>query len=446
MFEIGRELRRFFAPPRPRDGLSLGDASLLELLDLNLLKAEARAADVAAGRIGVLDKAERLIEASAVHLELARRTGDPAALRKAASCAQQAADIRRDEGRSTRLGQARCAQARIALVGADLFGEDGLNGAANFLVSQVQSSPGAQALQARLAARSALSSIYVEEIREAARRFDPALASLTPKTRASAGPQAWAELLAERAEFLMSCGRRLHETQLLGWALTDLDRASSRVDEARLPLTAARLRELRGLCLLGLGELEGDIAKVLDAVDALTAAVELIEPSHSPLDWARARHGLGLAFVALGEAGASASAFDRAAHALAGALTVVREAPSVRLRTVVVQDRAACLARRAEVTGDVFALDEAEAALRSELAGHRPALDPVGWAVLQLNLARLYLARAELRGADHGERSSAGEALSAALEVFAEKGLRSLSVEAEAQLERVRRQGRTGVP
>ena len=90
MFEIGRELKRFFHQAPPRDGLSLGDASLLELLDLELLTTEAKAADVAAGRIGVQDKPRRLIEASAVWREFARRTGDAAALRKAAACAEHA--------------------------------------------------------------------------------------------------------------------------------------------------------------------------------------------------------------------------------------------------------------------------------------------------------------------------------------------------------------------
>ena len=50
MFEFGRELKRLFQADGPREGLTGGDASLLELLDMDLLRAEARAADLAAAR------------------------------------------------------------------------------------------------------------------------------------------------------------------------------------------------------------------------------------------------------------------------------------------------------------------------------------------------------------------------------------------------------------
>ena len=48
MFEFGRELRRLLSgepPAAPQDGLTGGDATLLELLDLHLLTNEARGAD-----------------------------------------------------------------------------------------------------------------------------------------------------------------------------------------------------------------------------------------------------------------------------------------------------------------------------------------------------------------------------------------------------------------
>src|SRR5437762_5691780 len=117
MFEIGRELKRFFQSAVPREGLSLGDASLLELLDLRLLQSEARSADMSAGRIGVKDRAQRLNEAAAVWREAARRTGDPAALRKSASCAEQAAKLARQGDRRSVLSRALCEQVQTAFVG-----------------------------------------------------------------------------------------------------------------------------------------------------------------------------------------------------------------------------------------------------------------------------------------------------------------------------------------
>lgn len=83
MFELGRELKRFFAADRgkaPADGLTGGDSSLLELLDSQLLAQEAKAADVAAGRISAKDKPRRRLEAAIVWREVARRTGDAVAL------------------------------------------------------------------------------------------------------------------------------------------------------------------------------------------------------------------------------------------------------------------------------------------------------------------------------------------------------------------------------
>ncbi|HEX7757868.1 MAG TPA: hypothetical protein VF459_00075, partial [Caulobacteraceae bacterium] len=92
MFEFGRELKRLFGADGvpgshraafSRDGLTGGDAALLELLSLKMLVAEARAADVAAGRIGEKDKAARELQAAIVWREVARRSGDAVALRKA---------------------------------------------------------------------------------------------------------------------------------------------------------------------------------------------------------------------------------------------------------------------------------------------------------------------------------------------------------------------------
>src|SRR5476649_459387 len=68
MFEFGRELRRLFGGPKAsfpsKDGLTGGDGALLELLDLRMLKAEAKGSDVAAGRIGARDRPRRLLEAA----------------------------------------------------------------------------------------------------------------------------------------------------------------------------------------------------------------------------------------------------------------------------------------------------------------------------------------------------------------------------------------------
>ena len=74
----------------------------------------------------------------------------------------------------------------------------------------------------------------------------------------------------------------------------------------------------------------------------------------------------------------------------------------------------------------------------AELISLNPSADPVGWAVRQLNFARLYEARVDLSGPNPKARRAAAIALSAALDVFAEHGLRSLSDLALRGLERLK--------
>ncbi len=74
MFDFARELKRLFGSEAMRpftDGLTGGDAGLMELLDLRLLTQEGKSADIAAGRISAKDKAQRRLEAAVVWREAA---------------------------------------------------------------------------------------------------------------------------------------------------------------------------------------------------------------------------------------------------------------------------------------------------------------------------------------------------------------------------------------
>src|SRR6266404_1374261 len=133
MFELGREFMRLFAGERVKpfaDGLTGGDATLLELLDLQLLTQEAKAADVAAGRISAQDKAQRRLDAAVVWREVARRSGDAVALRKAAAAAEIACSAFDPVRRPDAWARARCEQGFSGLLGAELFGDPGLDAAA----------------------------------------------------------------------------------------------------------------------------------------------------------------------------------------------------------------------------------------------------------------------------------------------------------------------------
>ena len=94
MFEDLKRLFRnepAFVPAR--DGLTGGDPALMEMLDLALLQSEARACDIAAGRIGAKDRPERQIRQALAWRELARRAGDADCLRHAAAAAESAVSV-----------------------------------------------------------------------------------------------------------------------------------------------------------------------------------------------------------------------------------------------------------------------------------------------------------------------------------------------------------------
>ncbi len=445
MFEFGRELKRLFRSDGPVDGMTGGDGSLLELLDLAMLRAEGRSAVIAAGRVSAKDPAARTLEAAGVWRELARRTGDPAALRKAASLAEKAAEAFCHDERPRQWALARCEQGRCALIGAALFGDDGLNAAADFAFAEAKTACGSGAGAAladlgRLVveARRLITNGAAEAVLDLARRFETPLVGLRAHGRRHADTRlALAEARLVRADVLIAAGLRLREPSLLRQALAGLNYDLDTLDPAYEPLSWARAAMLRGGARAGLAELEADITEIAAAIADLAEALDQITSDHSPLDWAYGQQTLAGALQILGEAADSDRAFDQAVGCYDRALLMLKDQPSLVERAQAVYHRAVCLARRAEIACDVKGLNEAEAALRQELASSNAASDPVGWAVRQLNFARLYEARVGVTGRDRGERAASALALSAALDVFGEHGLRSLADTTQRRLEQL---------
>ncbi|MBW8814100.1 MAG: hypothetical protein JF588_11800 [Caulobacterales bacterium] len=450
MFELGRELKRFFAPERakaPTDGLTGGDSSLLELLDSQLLAQEAKACDVAAGRIGAKDKPRRRLEAAIVWREVARRTGDAVALRKAAAGAETAAAGFETAHRHDGWARARCEQAFCALLGAEIFGDPGLNAAAEVAFKDARShvrgglaAPLADVGIAAIEGRRRLEDLAIDAAEGWAlsARFNApitALDQIAKRVVAARGLAAEARLI--RADLLAAWGARLKDADLLDAAALEAATAAERLDQAYEPLTWARAKILHGQALALRGEAAGDLDALAAGAGALALALDNLTRDHSPLDWARTQIALAQALQALGEASSDARAFEHAVSCYDRANLVLRDAPTLPLRGVAAGARAVCLARSAEITGDLAVLDAAEAAMKIELAQLSGRRDPVGWALSQLHLARLYEARLGLTGRDNGERASALMALDAALDVFAEHGLRSLSVLAYDAVERL---------
>ncbi len=448
MFEFGRELKRLFGAEglnTPRDGLTGGDSSLLELLDLELLKTEAKAADVAAGRIGAADRAQRRLEAAIVWREVARRSGDALALRKAAATAEAAADLFDRNRRPDGWARARCEQAFCAMLGAELFGDDGLNAAADLAFREARAAargglalPLADVGIAALEGRSRMGTGDAQAARVVAARFTvpiQGLMVLTKRCRAARLLAVEARLV--RADLLLGWGARLKDRDLLRQALDDAEAAVDGLDSAYEPLTWARAAAMRGQAMALLGDAAGQIDSVAEAVNGLADVLNELNCEHSPMDWARLQTSLAESLQALGEAGASERAYEQAVTCYDRAAMVLKEIPALALRAVAASNRALCLARCAELSGDLNVLDAAETAFRIELTSMSPGRDPTAWALLQVNLARLYEARLDITGRDRGERAAAAHALNAALDVFAEQGLRSLSIIASDALGRL---------
>ena len=447
MFELGRELRRFFTADRakPTDGLTGGASSLLELLDAQLLAQEAKAADIAAGRISAKDKPRRRLEAAIVWREVARRTGDAVALRKAAAGAETAATGFETAHRKDGWARARCEQAFCALLGAEIFGDPGLNAAAEAAFKDARASirgglaaPLADVGLLAIEGRHLLDSADAAQARAFIARFDtPIMALDAIAKRVTAARALAAEARLIRVDLLCGWGARLKDNDLLELAAREAQVAGDRLDNAYEPLTWVRAKILHGQALALRGETFGDVDALAAGAGALALALDNLSRDHSPLDWARTQVALAQALQALGEASSDARAFEHAVSCYDRAGVVLKDTPTLPLRGQAAGARAVCLARQAEITGDRAVLDVAEAAMKIELAALSPRRDPVGWALAQLHLARLYEARIAMSGEDKKTRAAALMALDVALDVFADHGLRSLSVLAYDAVERL---------
>jgi hypothetical protein len=439
MFEFGRDIRRIFG----HDAQAEAPAGLVELLDLQLLRREAGLADVAAGRVSTTDRAERYADAAMLRRELARRTGEAETLRKAASAAEYAVRYAASERR--RFSRARREQGLAALVGADLYGDpaliraarealDGALAKADTAAARVR----AQAALAGLQSRRALADGDFDAALAAAAALDAAIAAADEQVLAKAMDRTEAAApRCDRAELLAGFGVRLRELRLLEESETDMKRLAARLDPAYEPITWARVQEIRAGALVAQGELTGQASSIAHGIRLLVDILEQLTHDHSPLDWARVQHALGCALQALAEATDSEPAYDQAKAAFDRAIRVYDRRPALSARSNAANNRASCLARRSERRGDLAALGEAEAAFKGELTAGPARNDPLAWAVAQMNLARIYEARDEIRGrAD--EREAALLALAEALEVFTDRGLKTLAEAAAAGVERLK--------
>jgi tetratricopeptide (TPR) repeat protein len=424
----------------------LAEPARLELIDLPLLESLA-------SRLTPLDapRAPRLLEQCVMLREIARRNGQRPRLLQAAAAAERAArsvEGTHDHDALRIFAAARLQQALCALERSRLFAEEGALDDARLHLSAAEVAlaafpragggpfSGPNLMRARLAATTALAAGDTLATAACVKTFDAAITALDRRFVASgAGLHDVALARCERAELVISLGESLKDAGYLQDAASAMEALCEDLDPDYLPQSLARAQILRGTALRALGDCTGEAQQMKAAAGAFRAALDTIPVGHHPLDRARAAHGLGLAFQGLAELTSDARLYRPAMFAMDRALM---ELPphGLPMRAAVAHDRAVCLARRAERSGDLGALAEAEGAFKAELIEGRGA-DPVAWAVTQVALARIYEVRADLSEAP-GERANAAYALTESLEVFADRGLKTLSDVAQTALERVR--------
>lgn len=446
MFEFGREIRRIFG----NHGRVETDPTLYELLNLKLLIAQGRHLDIEGGRVSTKDRYTPYVEAAQIWREYARRTGDPVALRRAATSAENAgkAAVTTSEAASAALEQ-----ALTCILGCELFDTAELLDSAETLLSGGKAAiANDEALKTRFAQAEARLLARMAS-RKGAGDLDPCLHAMSRidraieradervrQTNAARDKIEAAQARFERGDLLMMVGLDRGDASLMAAVVKDFDALRLRLDPDYEPVTHARVVLRLAQAYIWQGQIEGRPEIISEGIALLSHEDNAgLDYEHSPLDWVEHKQALAMGLQALGELTLNEEVCDKAMAVYDLALKRPMQ-KQLSLRAQLANNRAACLARHAEIKGDLTSLEKAEKAFKIELRNVKPQDDPVGWAILQSNLARLYVARGDITGFML-ERAEAAYALEAAHEIFVEHGARALAEAAKLHLDRVREQG-----
>ena len=445
MFEFGRELRRIFR----NSGRMDSDSSLYELLNLQLLITQGRQLDIEGGRVSTKDRFAPYLEAAQIWREYGRRTGDPVALRRAAAAAENAG---KEAKNAAEAAIAALEQAQTCILSADLFETHELLSSAEDLLAggraAIQDDEALRArfnrVEAQLAARLAvkqgvgedleLALLAMSHIDRAVERADKRV----QHSHATCDKIDAAQARFERGDLLMMVGLDRCDSSLMLAVIKDFEALQSRLDPAYEPVTYSRVVLRLAMAYIWKGEIEGRPDVISEGIALLSTEDEPVDFEHSPLDWVAHKQALALGLQALSELMVNDEVHEKAMQVYGMALKRPLQ-KGLSLRGQLINNRAICMVKHAELKGDLKALDKAEAGFKTELRVLKPDADPIGWAILQTNLARLYISRGDITGFMM-ERTEAAYALEAALEIFDEHKLKSLAKAAKGQLERVRDQ------
>lgn len=377
MFEFGRDLRRLF------DGTQADqDLGWLEVVDVDVLRGEARRQTIDAGRATCPRPVQAWLLASALWREHTRRSGAADSLQHARLTAL---DARKAARTNDERAEAVMALAETMVLNFDLYGGPESLGRALSLTDGLKDHATRPALRARLTALHAR--IKARQARlsegdslEAMAFLDQAVHELSRRP----GPLLDA-LKLDRAALTLMFGIQQRDARLLDQAGRELRDLVETCPSDRRPLTRARALALCGAGLSALATL-ADNDEALEQGRALfDAACDQFTADHSPMDWAAATLARSAALP-----GAACLTGNGGPSAIPAALIKSRTVLGLALADTVVEAGV----MQAESQGDLLALDRLAARLRSRLAMDAPR--PLAWSVDQIGLARIALARARL--------------------------------------------------
>ncbi len=378
MFEFGKDLRRLFVQARESE-----DLGWLELIGVDLLAQEARALTTEGGRVSCAQPSQTWRRASILWREHGRRGGRADSIARALTTAEDALDAARTEDDRAR---ALLAAAQSHLARFDLFGDTSAIVRAAELTRQaapkrLATLAACAGVQARIRARQARLSERLNDRQDAAALMDQALHALSRYNPVDAD-----DLRLDSAALALEAGILQRNPRLLDQAGRDLAAIVAASLPEQRPLTRARALALCGAGLSALATMANDDVAMQTGHAMFEAAADQFTPDHSPLDWVAIQiaRGADLAtpIAPIRQAVALTSGTGTLLGALATDLLVSREIAD------------------AEALADLDELDRIEVRIRRRLTERRETLSALDWAVDQIAMARLMIARSDLLGSD----------------------------------------------
>lgn len=378
MFEFGKDLRRLFVQARESD-----DMGWLELVGVDLLAREAKSLTTDGGRVSCSRPSETWHRASILWREHARRSGHPDSIARALTTAEDALTSARTEDDRAR---ALLAGAQALITKFDLFGDREAVTRAIELAREVNARrlstlASCAGVHARIRARQARISEKKEDRQDAAALMDAALHALTKHNPLEAD-----DLRLDSAALALEGGILQRDARLLDQSGRDLTALVEASSPDQRPLTRARALALCAAGLSALAVMANDDAAMKTGHTMFEAAADQFFVDHSPLDWVAIQIARSIDPASPIEPIRQSVALTTGQGTILGALAldllVTREIET------------------AGAEGDLVGLTRIETRVRRRLAEREGAPSALDWAVDQIAMARLMIARSELMGAD----------------------------------------------